>query len=207
MHRAFIVNTEHITEIHPWFNSTYNLILKDGSKIPVSRTYAKDLKSCFILYEAAFAFQQPFLAFQNEYSAVCYESALKAISLYNGPNKEKEVKKMSAKKVYGFLTQAFIFAVIMLISNGIAAIVPIPIPASVVGLVLLFVLLCLKVIKLEQVETLGTSLTSLIGFLFVPSGISVMNSLGVMQQYGVQIALVILLATIILLGATGLFLS
>ncbi|WP_244287848.1 antiholin-like murein hydrolase modulator LrgA [Bacillus velezensis] len=93
----------------------------------------------------------------------------------------------------------------MLISNGIAAIVPIPIPASVVGLVLLFVLLCLKVIKLEQVETLGTSLTSLIGFLFVPSGISVMNSLGVMQQYGVQIALVILLATIILLGATGLF--
>lgn len=114
---------------------------------------------------------------------------------------------MSAKKVYGFLTQAFIFAVIMLISNGIAAIVPIPIPASVVGLVLLFVLLCLKVIKLEQVETLGTSLTSLIGFLFVPSGISVMNSLGVMRQYGVQIALVILLATIILLGATGLFLS
>ena len=112
---------------------------------------------------------------------------------------------MSAKKVYGFLTQAFIFAVIMLISNGIAAIVPIPIPASVVGLVLLFVLLCLKVIKLEQVETLGTSLTSLIGFLFVPSGISVMNLLGVMQQYGEQIALVILLATIILLGATGLF--
>ncbi|MCY8719758.1 antiholin-like murein hydrolase modulator LrgA [Bacillus sp. S10C12M] len=112
---------------------------------------------------------------------------------------------MSAKKVYGFLTQAFIFAVIMLVSNMIAAIVPIPIPASVVGLVLLFLLLCLKVIKLEQVETLGTSLTSLIGFLFVPSGISVINSLGVMQQYGLQIVLVILLATIILLGATGLF--
>ncbi|MDG0766502.1 antiholin-like murein hydrolase modulator LrgA [Bacillus halotolerans] len=112
---------------------------------------------------------------------------------------------MSAKKVYGFLTQAFIFAVIMLVSNMIAAFVPIPIPASVVGLVLLFLLLCLKVIKLDQVETLGASLTSLIGFLFVPSGISVMNSLGVMQQYGLQIVLVILLATIILLGATGLF--
>ena len=94
---------------------------------------------------------------------------------------------MSAKKVYGFLTQAFIFAVIMLISNIIAAIVPIPIPASVVGLVLIISPLCLKVIKLEQVETLGTSLTSLIGFLFVPSGISVMNSIGVMQQYGLQI--------------------
>ncbi|MEC2662084.1 LytTR family transcriptional regulator DNA-binding domain-containing protein, partial [Bacillus cereus] len=26
------------------FNSTYNLIMKEGSKVPVSRTYAKELK-------------------------------------------------------------------------------------------------------------------------------------------------------------------
>lgn len=112
---------------------------------------------------------------------------------------------MSRRKVFGFLTQAFIFAVIMLVSNGIAGMLPIPIPASVIGLVLLFTLLCTKVIKLEQVESLGTALTSLIGFLFVPSGISVMNSLGVMQEYGLLIVFVIFLATVILLGATGLF--
>lgn len=125
--------------------------------------------------------------------------------LYNGANKAKEVIDMSAKKVYGFLTQAFIFAVIMLVSNGIAGLLPIPIPASVIGLVLLFTLLCMKVVKLEQVESLGAALTSLIGFLFVPSGISVMNSLGVMEKYGLLIVFVILLATVILLGATGLF--
>ncbi|WP_442603106.1 LytR/AlgR family response regulator transcription factor [Paenibacillus sp. KN14-4R] len=44
VHRGFIVNIDHISEIQPWFNSTYNLIMKDGSKIPVSRTYMKDLK-------------------------------------------------------------------------------------------------------------------------------------------------------------------
>ncbi|NTU24767.1 response regulator transcription factor [Bacillus tequilensis] len=44
VHRSFVVNTEYIKEIQPWFNSTYNLIMKDGSKIPVSRTYAKELK-------------------------------------------------------------------------------------------------------------------------------------------------------------------
>jgi holin-like protein len=115
------------------------------------------------------------------------------------------VKEMSAKKVYGFLTQAFIFSVIMLISDFIAEHLPFPMPASVIGLVLLFLALCLKIIKLEQVESLGTALTSLIGFLFVPAGISVMNSLGVMQQYGIQICLVIIVATIILLGVTGLF--
>ncbi|WP_459502815.1 LytR/AlgR family response regulator transcription factor [Bacillus sp. C1] len=44
VHRSFIANINHISEIQPWFNSTYNLIMKEGAKVPVSRTYAKDLK-------------------------------------------------------------------------------------------------------------------------------------------------------------------
>ncbi|WP_419960732.1 LytR/AlgR family response regulator transcription factor [Psychrobacillus sp. BM2] len=44
VHRSFIVNMDHIVEIHPWFNSTYNVLLKDQSKVPVSRTYVKDFK-------------------------------------------------------------------------------------------------------------------------------------------------------------------
>ncbi|MDI2589706.1 LytTR family DNA-binding domain-containing protein [Psychrobacillus sp. NEAU-3TGS] len=44
VHRSFIVNLDHIVEIHPWFNSTYNLVLKDKSKVPVSRTYIKEFK-------------------------------------------------------------------------------------------------------------------------------------------------------------------
>ncbi|MEH7345632.1 LytTR family DNA-binding domain-containing protein [Bacillus sp. JJ1532] len=44
VHRSFIVNVDHILEIEPWFNSTYNLIMKDSSKVPVSRTYVKELK-------------------------------------------------------------------------------------------------------------------------------------------------------------------
>ncbi|MED1104318.1 LytTR family DNA-binding domain-containing protein [Bacillus paramycoides] len=44
VHRSFIANINHISEIQPWFNSTYNLIMKEGSKVPVSRTYAKELK-------------------------------------------------------------------------------------------------------------------------------------------------------------------
>ncbi|WP_242221949.1 antiholin-like murein hydrolase modulator LrgA [Bacillus cereus group sp. BfR-BA-01380] len=112
---------------------------------------------------------------------------------------------MSTKKVYDFLTQAFIFSAIMFVSNIISGHLPIPMPASVVGLVLLFSLLCLKVIKLEQVESLGTALTGIIGFLFVPSSISVVNSLGVMGKYWIQIVVVIVVATIILLGVTGLF--
>lgn len=44
VHRAYLINLNKIAEIEPWFNSTYNLILQDGEKVPVSRTYTKALK-------------------------------------------------------------------------------------------------------------------------------------------------------------------
>ncbi|MBP3040304.1 response regulator transcription factor [Bacillaceae bacterium Marseille-Q3522] len=44
VHRSYLVNLQCIVEIQPWFHSTYNLIMKDGKSLPVSRTYAKELK-------------------------------------------------------------------------------------------------------------------------------------------------------------------
>ncbi|MDQ1147494.1 two-component system response regulator LytT [Bacillus sp. SORGH_AS 510] len=44
VHRSYLVNLNSIIEIEPWFNSTYNLIMVDGEKVPVSRTYTKELK-------------------------------------------------------------------------------------------------------------------------------------------------------------------
>lgn len=107
------------------------------------------------------------------------------------------------KKVYSFLQQAFIFAIIMLISKGIAFILPIPMPASVIGLILLFLALSTNIVKLEQVESLGTSLTGIISFLFVPSGISLYNSLDILKVYGGPILAVIFVATFVILAITG----
>lgn len=47
VHRAYLVNLDAVEEIRPWFRSTYNLVLKNGEKVPVSRTYAKELKQWF----------------------------------------------------------------------------------------------------------------------------------------------------------------
>lgn len=43
-HRSFIVNREAIQEIQPWFNHTYQITVKNGDKVPVSRSYVKQLK-------------------------------------------------------------------------------------------------------------------------------------------------------------------
>lgn len=47
VHRSYIVNIDKIIEIQPWFHSTYNLIMRDQEKVPVSRTYTKELKQLF----------------------------------------------------------------------------------------------------------------------------------------------------------------
>ena len=70
-------------------------------------------------------------------------------------------------------------------------------------MILLFISLCTGVVKLEQVEGLSNSLSKVITFLFVPSGISLVNSLDLMASYGLQIVFVILVATLALLFVTG----
>lgn len=44
-HKSFIINLDMIESIEPWFNSTYNVILKNVNvKIPVSRSQSKEFK-------------------------------------------------------------------------------------------------------------------------------------------------------------------
>ncbi|MDC0763869.1 LytTR family DNA-binding domain-containing protein [Brevibacillus sp. AG] len=44
-HKSYLVNLQFVSELEPWFNGAYNLILKGEGRprIPVSRTSAKDL--------------------------------------------------------------------------------------------------------------------------------------------------------------------
>jgi len=44
VHRGYIINLDYVMEIEPWFNGTYNVIFRDGSKVPVSRSYIKDVR-------------------------------------------------------------------------------------------------------------------------------------------------------------------
>ena len=72
--------------------------------------------------------------------------------------KNKAVDNKKSMK-YSIFQQALTIAVILLISKIIESFMPIPMPASVIGLVLLFIALCTGIVKLGQVETVGTALT------------------------------------------------
>lgn len=48
-HRNHIVNTNKVKEVIPWFNSTYMLVMADGSQVPVSRAHVKMIREVFCL--------------------------------------------------------------------------------------------------------------------------------------------------------------
>lgn len=58
---------------------------------------------------------------------------------------------------------------------------PFPIPASVYGLLLLFILLCTKIVKLEQVEKTAEFLISIMPFFFIGPTVGIIESYSLIQ--------------------------
>lgn len=114
---------------------------------------------------------------------------------------EKEKTTNSAP----ILIQMLIYAAVLFVSQFISNLMPesFPLPTPVVGLVLLYLLLTLHIIKLEWVDSLSGALIGVIGFLFVPSGISLAEHLNIMEAEGVRLVIVIIISTVILLVVTA----
>lgn len=49
VHRAFLINKEHLQELEPWGTSKYNVILQGNIAISVSRMYVKEVRKLFDL--------------------------------------------------------------------------------------------------------------------------------------------------------------
>ncbi len=80
---------------------------------------------------------------------------------------------------------------------------PLPIPASIWGLLLLFGALRLKIVKLEKIENLGNTMIGLLPLLFVPPVVNLLGCWDVVRQNLVAIMGIIFLSTIIIFGLSG----
>lgn len=79
----------------------------------------------------------------------------------------------------------------------------IAIPGSVIGLVLLFLALQLNVLKVEQVDEVGTWLTSNMGIFFVPAGVGLMTNFGVLADTWWQLLVIMVVTTILMMVFVG----
>jgi holin-like protein len=82
-------------------------------------------------------------------------------------------------------------------------VVPLPIPASVYGLVLLFMALCLKIVKPEQVKTTGSFLSGLLPLLFVSPTVRIIEHWELIAPNLVPIVVLLVSTTVLTFGISG----
>jgi holin-like protein len=110
---------------------------------------------------------------------------------------------MKLKLLIMFLQICFL-CVFQVIGTFFSAMFRLPIPGSIVGLVLLFLLLQLKIVKVSWVDIGANWLLAEMVLFFVPSAVGVIQYKKILEFQGIKIMLVIVLSTIFVMAFTGL---
>lgn len=81
--------------------------------------------------------------------------------------------------------------------------VPLPIPGSIYGLVLMLILLMTGVVKLEQVKDVAEFLIEIMPLMFIPAGVGLLNSWGQLQGILFPVSVITVVSTFVVMIATG----
>ena len=102
-----------------------------------------------------------------------------------------------------YLPQFLIIMGFTFLGEVLQRVLPLPIPASVYGLVLLFTALCTGIIKVSQVKETGAFLTSLLPILFVSPAVGIVENWFLIRPQLFAIILLLVSTTVITLGISG----
>jgi holin-like protein len=102
-----------------------------------------------------------------------------------------------------YISQLAIVMAISLIGGLLNRLIPLPIPASIYGMTILFILLTSGILKLSAVKETGKFLIYLLPIMFVPPTVGLVESWSTMQDFLVAIIIIALLSTVAVLAVTG----
>jgi holin-like protein len=102
-----------------------------------------------------------------------------------------------------YLSQFLIILGFTLTGEALQRIIPLPIPASIYGMVLLFAALSLKLVPLKAVEEAGGFLTSILPVLFIAPAVGLMDHWALFRDALVPILIIVVLSTLITFAVSG----
>lgn len=103
-----------------------------------------------------------------------------------------------------FLHQIFWIILFSCFGELCRFLIPYPIPASIYGMVLMFIALATKLLPLEEVKETGNFLVSFLPVLFIAPTVNIMACWDAIKNQIWVIALVIIVPTILTFGVSGL---
>lgn len=102
-----------------------------------------------------------------------------------------------------YIKQFGIILVISFIGELLNYIIPLPIPASIYGIILLFLCLEFKIIPLEAIEDTGNFLIEIMPIMFIPAAVGLVTSWDIIRPSLFQYLVVIAASTVIVMAVAG----
>ena len=104
-----------------------------------------------------------------------------------------------------FLKELGLILGLCLLGEGIALLLPIPFPGSVVSMGLLFLLLALPTpVGEHHVSRMGNFLLQNMAFFFIPAGVGILEYAQLMKEQGLVLVVICFVTMIFTFGATAL---
>lgn len=102
-----------------------------------------------------------------------------------------------------YLRQLLIILIFSFIGEILHSLIPIQVPASIYGLVLLFIALLTGIIQLPQVKEAAKYLIEIMPLMFIPAGVGLLESWGDLKSILVPVLLLLVASTILVMGVSG----
>ncbi len=102
-----------------------------------------------------------------------------------------------------YLKQFFIIILISFMGELLKELLPFPVPASIYGMLIMFISLCTGVIKTEQVDKASGFLIEVMPVMFIPAAAGLLDSWGILKPVLVPVAVITVVSTIVVMLVSG----
>lgn len=102
-----------------------------------------------------------------------------------------------------YVKQLAIILFIAFLGEVLNLLIPLSVPASVYGMILLYTALMTKLIKLESVKETALFLVEIMPIMFVPAGVGLLESYDVLSPVLVPVAVITIVSTIVVMAVSG----
>ena len=102
-----------------------------------------------------------------------------------------------------YIKQICIILGVCLIAEVMEYLIPLPVTASIYGLLLMLLALMTNVIKLKDVENVSDFLTRNMAILFIPPTVGIMTSVEEIKQMLIPLCVISVVSTLLVMSVTG----
>lgn len=102
-----------------------------------------------------------------------------------------------------YIRQFGIILAITFIGEILKYLIPLPIPASIYGLVIMLALLMTKRLQVSAVKEASSFLIEIMSLMFIPAGVGLIVSFNAIKDIWLQLVVIIIITTIAVMVVTG----